>query len=274
MPKYYFYTEIYNMNKIYFFAFLFIYSCTNHPDKKISIENKSQTAEQLYKVAISTYPDSLLLKENLIQLYRDSGEYKAAIELVNNYLKTDSNNARFWEIKAVLHFETNDTIHAISSFENALKIHPDTDDMISLATLFAETKNPMALNIADSLLMRFKKQHEKEALFIKGLYFSATNKKEYAIQYFDQCIAIQYSFMEAYREKAIALYDLKKYNDAILVLTKAVTLKNNYDEGYYYLGKCFEKINNTQAAIEAYQKTLMYNPEFGEAQDAIERMGQ
>ena len=262
------------MNKIYFFAFLLIYSCNNHPDKKIPIENNPQTTAQLYKVAISTYPDSLLLKENLIQLYRDSGEYKTAIELVNNYLEKNSNNARLWEIKAVLHFETNDTMQAISSFENALKIYPNTNDMISLATLFAETKNPIALNIADSILLHYKKQYEKEALFIKGLYFSATNKKEYAIQYFDQCIALQYTFMEAYREKAIALYDLKKYNDAILVLTKAITLKNNYDEGYYYLGKCFEKVNNTQAAIEAYQKTLMYNPEYGEADDALKRMGQ
>lgn len=42
--------------------------------------------------------------------------------------------------------------------------------------------------------------------------------------------------------KAIALYDLQKYTDALQVLQKAVKLNNRFEEGYYYMGLNFEKL--------------------------------
>jgi tetratricopeptide (TPR) repeat protein len=78
--------------------------------------------------------------------------------------------------------------------------------------------------------------------------------------------------MEAYREKALALASLKKYNEAINTLNKALTLNNNYPEGYFYLGEILEKTNNTDGAIEAYQKALLYDTGYIEASNAIERL--
>jgi tetratricopeptide (TPR) repeat protein len=79
--------------------------------------------------------------------------------------------------------------------------------------------------------------------------------------------------MNAYREKAIALYDQAKYEDAIKVLTKAVTLQNKFDEGYYWLGRCFEKLNNNKDAVESYKNALLYNPDYVEAKDALGKLG-
>ena len=78
--------------------------------------------------------------------------------------------------------------------------------------------------------------------------------------------------MFAYREKGIALYDLGKYNDAITVLDKAVTLQNNFDEGYYWLGRCLEKLNKPNDAIEEYKTALLYSPDYIEAKTALERL--
>ena len=78
--------------------------------------------------------------------------------------------------------------------------------------------------------------------------------------------------MLAYREKGIALYDLGKYNDAITVLDKAVTLQNNFDEGYYWLGRCLEKLNKPNDAIEKYKNALLYAPDYVEAKDALVRL--
>ena len=79
--------------------------------------------------------------------------------------------------------------------------------------------------------------------------------------------------MDAYREKAIALYDLSRYKEALAVLDKAVTLQNNFDEGYYYRGKCLEKLNRIEEAIESYQSALMYSPDYTEATEALQRLG-
>ena len=65
---------------------------------------------------------------------------------------------------------------------------------------------------------------------------------------------------------------LKKYEDAINTLNKAVTLKNNFDEGYYYLGKCYEKTNQIEKAKDAYQKALLYSPDFTDAKEALDKL--
>jgi len=80
--------------------------------------------------------------------------------------------------------------------------------------------------------------------------------------------------MYAYREKGIALYQEKKYEEAIKVLSRGVTLQNNFDEGYYWMGKCYEKLNEKEEAIQSYQSALLYDKDFIEARKALERLQQ
>ncbi len=260
------------MKKILFLILGGVVAC-NGSTKKDGSENTAITEEQQLKNIVHQYPDSMLPKENLIQFYRDSGDYKKAILEVNNALTQQNNNARLWEIKAILHFEDEDTLKSIKAFEKALSILPNTTDMISLGTLYAQTKNSKAIILADTLLAHHNTGDEKQALFIKGLYYSFTNDKQKAISFFDKCVAIDFTYMDAYREKAIALYDLGKYNEAVTVLNKAITLQNNFDEGYYYRGRCYEKLNRNEEAIESYQTALMYSPDYTEAKEALSRLG-
>ncbi|RYY43809.1 MAG: tetratricopeptide repeat protein, partial [Chitinophagaceae bacterium] len=182
-------------------------------------------------------------------------------------------NARLWDVIGALHMENGDTLQSLASLERSVAIYPQPDVVISLGILYAQTKNAEALAVADELIKADKARAEKEALFIKGIYFSSTGDKRKAIDYFDQCLNLSYSFMEAYREKALALYDLGKYQDAINSLDKATTLQNNFDEGYYYKGRCYEKLNEPAKAIEAYQTALMYDPNYIEARDALGKLG-
>jgi tetratricopeptide (TPR) repeat protein len=221
---------------------------------------------------IQKYPDSLILKENLIQYYRDSAEYNKAIELTSTYLTSDSLNTKLWRIKGTLAAENDDTLLSIKCFENIINIQPSGNDLVWLAILYASTKNPNANVIADSLLSNKKSQFEKEAFYIKGYYLSRCNKKLESILFFDKSINSSYTFVEAYREKALALFDLKKYQEALDVLDKAIMVKNNYDEGYYYSGLCLEQMNDKKLAVEYYQNALIYNPDYELAEIALNRL--
>lgn len=233
----------------------------------------SASAEQQLKDAVKKFPDSLLLKENLIQFYADKGDYPTALKEVNHAIASDSLNPRLWDIRAILYFENTDTLQAIHSFERAIQLFPDPQYIISLGTLYAQTKNPLAIKMADVLLTTSKPKADKEAFFIKGLYHSFINDKINAIAFFDKSLALSYTFMDAYREKAIALYDLGKYNEALEVLDKALTLQHNFDEGYYYSGKCLEKLNRIPEAIQSYQNALQLDPDYIEAKEALGRLG-
>ena len=244
-------------------------SCNNND---VKTGNTVSEKEKQLRDLISRYPDSLLLKENLVQYFRENGNYGRAITETEMALKIDSLNARFLDIKATLHFENGDTISAIKSFEKAISIDPRPEYIMSLASLYAQTKNPMALAMADTLLRAHAANTQIQALFIKGLYYNFTEDKIKAIPFFDTCIKMDYRYMLAYREKAICLYALNKYAGALDVLRQALTVQNSFDEGYYWMGRCYEKLNKRKEAIESYQLALRFDPGYTEAKDALERM--
>ena len=238
---------------------------------KPAYTNSSKESELLK--LLKEYPDSALLVEELAQNYRDSGDYTRALSTVSGALQRDTTNARLWNVKALLHAENGDTALSLLALERSVAIFPNPDVVISLGNLYARIKDPGALEVADELIRIDRPKYEKEALFIKGVYYSSTGDKTKAISFFDQCLSQSYSFMEAYLEKAIALYDLEKYKEAIGILDKATTLQNNFDQGYYYKGRNYEKINNITAAKAAYDTALMFDPGYIEAADARNKLG-
>jgi tetratricopeptide (TPR) repeat protein len=263
------------MKKAVIGLLMILFACNSSDRDKAPAESMTEQPgnEKKLREAILKYPDSLLIKETLIQYLRENGHYSKAINEVNKALERDSMNARLWEIKATLQFENEDTINAIRSFERSVSIFPDPQNMISLGTLYAEKKDPRSLKLADILLSTNNKKTDKEAIYIKGLYHSFNKEKIKAISFFDSCLSLNYTFMNAYREKAIALYDLGKYSEALAVLDKAITLQNNFDEGYYYSGQCLEKLNRIPEAITSYQNALAFDPEYAEAKEALTRLG-
>ncbi len=251
----------------------FLFVACNSGDKTVNPPAASeQNAIQSIKNQIKEHPDSLMLKSNLIEAYRNQGYYDSAISIANQEIKKDSGSAYLWNIKASLYFENGDTMNAIGSLKRAIDIYPLPDYLVALGTVYAETKNPKSLNIANELLRVNKTKSGKDAYFIKGLYYNYINEPQKAISNLDSCLNLDFTYMYAYREKAIALYTEKKYGDAIKVLNRAVTIQNNFDEGYYWMGKCYEKLNKKDEAIQSYQSALLYDKDYIEARQALNRL--
>lgn len=262
------------MKRILLIAFtLFLISCNSKKNRAEENSNSvTLSKEDVLKNAAIKNPDSLILVQNLAAYYLDLQNYDAAMHIINTAIAKDTNNAELRDNQSTIFAQKGDTANAIKSLEKAVDKLAAPQYIISLGALYAQSKNPQALAMADALLFANKAGAEKEAYFIKGLYYSYINEKEKAIPFFDKCISINYTFMDAYLEKGIALYDLKKYGEAATVLQKAVTIQNNYDRGYYYLGLCFEKLNNKEDAVQAYQMALTYDPNYEEAKVALTRL--
>ena len=230
------------------------------------------TAEKSLQSSIEQYPDSFLLKEKLIQYYRDNGSYDRAIATTDRLLQNDTINSRLWFIKATLHSENEDTLKAIKAWENLVLLDPLPEHIMALGSLYAFTKDAHALAMADALLQS-KANAATQALFIKGLYYSSTGDKIKAITFFEDAISADYTNSMAYREKAICLYDLGKYVDALKVLELTLVIKKTNEEVYFWMGKCFEKLEKKEQAIQNYQLALQFDPNYMEAQDALGKLG-
>ena len=248
------------------------FSCNDEEEAPLSSPpNEKQQLQQL-KQDIEKYPDSLFLVEKLIQYYRDAGAYDSALAVTDKALQKAPELAGLWDIKGTLHFANGDTLNSIRSFEKAVAIYPLPEYVMSLGTLYAQTKNPKALTMADALVFADKAKAGKQAMFIKGLYYNYTGDKKKAIALFDSCIRLDYTYMFAYREKAIALYEQEKYEEALKVLERAVTIQNNFDEAYYWMGNCYKKLNKKEEAIQSYHTALMYDKDFIEARDSLKTL--
>ena len=252
---------------------LFMWTCNSSQNEIENTPSKEISKEQQLKNAVAKYPDSIFLVEDLIEYYRNNGSYDTAISITEDAIKKDSENVELWDIKGALLYENGDTLKSIKAYETVINIYPLPEYLISLGMLYAQTKNSKALTIADALIIADKAKAQREALFIKGLYYSYTSNRKKAINFFDSCISIDYTYMFAYREKAIALYDISRYDGAIEVLNRALTIQNNFDEGYYWRGMCYEKLNKKQEATENYQMALLYDKNFIEAKEALSRLG-
>lgn len=257
-----------------FSAIILFTACNNAGTEQPVTKQEIPVQEKEMKDAIAKYPDSMLLRQTLIQYYQDNGNIDMAFAELDNAIKKDTADASLWDKKAELYIEERkDTPNAIKAYQKAIDIFPDPQYIMSVGWVYAKIKDSNALVMADALLQANKAHAEKEALLIKGLYYSAKGDKQKALYFFDNCLAIDYTYMLAYREKAILLYDMGKYEDALKVLDRAVTLQNKFDEGYYWMGRCFEKLNRINDAVESYKSALLYNPDNDEAKDALGKLG-
>ncbi len=46
----------------------------------------------------------------------------------------------------------------------------------------------------------------------------------------------------------------------------------HFDRGYFYLGRSYEKLNKKEDALQAYEKALMYDPNYEEAREALSKL--
>lgn len=252
----------------------YLFSCdVNEEQKSISHVNQSNEL-QFLEQDIKKYPDSLLLVEKLIQYYRETGAYDSALAVTEQAINKGANIHGLWSIRGTLFYENGDTVNAIRSFEQAIEIYPLPDYLIALGTIYAQKKDAKAISVANSLAGAdaAKSKTGKDAYFIKGLYYNVTGDRKKAIALFDSCIALDYNYMFAYREKAIAFYDQGKYKEALQVLEKAVEIQNNFDEGYYWMGNIYKKLHKNDQAVENYRRALLYDKEFIEARDSLKTL--
>ena len=253
------------------FMILILAACNQNNDT--SINTPAYNEEQAMKDLVTKYPDSFPLIQNLTSYYIDKENYDGAIAILNKTIQKDTANPFLYDMQSMVYAQKGDTASAIKSLENAIDIFPKPEFIISLGALYAQGQNPKALEIADALLLGNKAKAEKEAYFIKGLYYSFHNEKEKSLTFFDKSIAVSYTFMDAYMEKGLALYQLNRYKDAADVFEKAVTIQNGYAEGYYQLGRCYEKLNRQQDALDAYNTAVIRDPNYIEAKEAMGRLG-
>jgi len=256
---------------------VFFMACTNESKNKVADnlqkDEMSAPIRQLFK-QVTQSPDSMGLRLQLVNALDSLGAYQQALGQMDSLIKKDSLNYGLWYRKAQLQESTKDTAGALRSYKYAIRVYPAPDALLAAANLMAEQKNPIALRLCKQVAgLRMGREYTAHCQFITGVYYARTGDQPKAITAFNECIYNDHNYMEAYMEKGFLYYDAKKINEALPVFQTVVTVKNTYADGYYWLAKCYEALNNKTEAIANYQKAVNLDPKLTEASAALKRMG-
>jgi tetratricopeptide (TPR) repeat protein len=196
-------------------------------------------------------------------------EMKAALEDIDQVLRHDSANYEAWLQKGNLLASLRDTIQAIRALEISFAIYPLINTGLTLANLYAETKNERAIGLCNAMLAKDSAQELTDALYIKGIYYSRVNDVPMAVQQYDSCIIRDWKFIDAYIDKGILLYTTGNISEALHTFQLAATVSNTYPDAYFWIGRCLEAQGKIKDAQENYRKAVALDPSFTEAKARI-----
>ncbi len=265
----------------FFLVILFLFTgCNNEAgNSKVSGKDDSSFAQSSATIkglqeSLKEHPDSAGLRYRLAEELNRSGNYKEALKQSDSLLQQDSTNPAFWYKRGEILALSGDTLKAIGALKISIERAPlFMEPQLLLAAIYANRNDPVALKIADHIVKSSEDPRtETQARFIKGLYYSNINNKSAALRQFDSCIVNDYSFLDAYVEKGLILYDQKDYAGALKVFEKAIQVSNTFAEAYYQSARCEEALGNKEEAINYYKKALGLDKTLEAAAKALQKL--
>ena len=208
----------------------------------------------------------------LAEAYAGFGKPEQALLIYNDMIAKDSLDPETLYEKALLLEQLKDTAQAIAALQKAYSIQNVDTYGLELAHLYAEQKNPKALEICNFILRQDSAFILIDPFFIKGIYFANTKLYPKAIAQFDSCILRDWKTTDAYLEKGRAYFQMGNFNEALKTFNMAITVSNTDPDAYYWLGRCYEAQHKKVDAINNYRKAISLDQNFIEAKQRMDQL--
>lgn len=199
-------------------------------------------------------------------------QYQKALDLVNEALRSDPNQAQAYFIKGWVYMETGDTSMAISSFRTCVEQDPaNYKAFMELAQLHALRRDPLALEYYNTAIDL--RPNEIEAWYGKGMYCQENGRDSLALECYERIKHLDPRNAAAwYNSGYIRLEHLNDLPQAIRDLTAAGKLLPSYHQAFYNRGVAYERKEVLDSAAMDYQQALRIKPDYDPAAAGLSRL--
>lgn len=166
--------------------------------------------------------------------------------------------------EAIKLYQTGKFNEAKDLYEKVLKINPNHSDALHLLGLIFNSLNQKDKAVKFITKAISIKEHEVYYCNL-GLVLKEQNKFNEAICMFEKAISLNVNDIDAYNNLGLVLRDLNKHKEAIVMYEKAISINPNYSDAYNNLGIVFYDQNKLNEAIDMYEKAIFINPNYAEA---------
>lgn len=233
---------------------------------------KADEARKILQQLIQQYGSTPGLQRRLAETYQQNKQYPEAIKIYTEVLQQDSADFETYHERGLIYLEQRDTVAALKDLERSFALQPLQLTALSLANLYAERRNPRALELADLVIARDSAKEMIDPVFIKGVYFENIKNFQKALEMFSTCINMDWKFQEAYIEKGIIYFDQKNLDMALKQFKLAATVSNTFPDAYYWQGRCYEALGKNEEALTNYARAYALDKDFKEAVEAAARV--
>lgn len=235
-------------------------------------DNEFENAFKSYQTTVELDNEHLeaILKLSTLELALEN--YQLALDMVNKALIVNPNYAEGYYLKGFIYLDGGDTVKSISSFRTAVEVDPDHyNSYIMLGKLYASEKHEYAGDYYDNALRI--RPNSIEALYNKAVYLQSIEEFEKAYSLYDQIIELDSaSYFAYYNRGYMMLVSDSSYSGAIKEFEKSLKFYPYYVEAFYNIGLCYENQGNYEKAEEYYRKALEINPQYELAAYGLSRL--
>ena len=239
----------------------------------ILLEKNSTETTTFLMEALKDLPRSILLQLSLARAYDAENKVDEALKVCNAILEEHPLQINALLLQSELLQKKGEPAGSVAALEKAYGQVPDNLDLsYKLAYQYAETKNPKAISLADSLIAKDSLKLHAEPYYVKGLYYSNIDDKQKAIQWFNETIKQNYNYLNAYIEKGKVLLDQKKMAEALKTFELANKVSPSFADAWYWMGRVQEEMGKKEEAKINYEKAYGLDQTFTEAKEAANRL--
>jgi tetratricopeptide (TPR) repeat protein len=250
---------------------LILYSCTDNPGK-VKTESQNDTLTQNLSFDTSMTDSARMMKiEALVQ----NNQTDEALLHIEQLLKKNPANPAWQFMKADVMIRKKDTPSALSCYLSADSLAGNFPQArMAILNIYAETGNPLTLAYSKQLLADpLYEKIESDILTMQGIYFTQAGNTNQADAIYSKIIQQDYTFLPAYIEKGLLYYDQKKYRQALDIFVRATAVKNDFAEGYFWIAKTCQKLDQKEDAILNFKRSLALDPSIQEAREELKTLG-
>lgn len=202
-----------------------------------------------------------LILFNLGNCLRDLGESERALECFQSVTEIEPENSDAWINQGVVLDNLGQAEEAIACYDAALRLAPDDVDAWANRgnSLRALREYSEAIDCYEKALTL--NPNSRAALVGRGICVAELGDPQRGLQLLDQCQSDP-PFPPLLIERATILTQLKRYEEAIADIDRAVRLGANFPEAWSNRGECLVRLGQFPEAVESFEKALAKNARF------------
>ncbi len=186
-----------------------------------------------------------------------SGRPRQAVKLIDQALKLQPQFALAYYNRGNALKDAGQIEAAIASYDRALAIQPGLARAAGSRRLLLQSVKRSGTALPSPTSAASAKRHYKTGFKLQSL-----QNHEEAVASFDQAIALQADFAEAYNGRGIALKGLGQFDAAIASYDRALAIKPDFAQVWFNRALVLQDLERYEEAIESYDRAVAANPRY------------